>query len=293
MAVTFDPRTGLPAGFLTDTTSSAHVAAARAKASVTPPVAPATPTPPTVPGDPVVNPPAAPTSSLPSIQDLQQLIENDPLYKQTQADIAASRIADQAGLSAARARALTMFGDVPTDVAQANPALVGNVAGDITDTVRQLAAQNTEAGNSTVARLKQAYDENIHALQNSLAARGILSSGETGYQLGKQNLSYQQSRYDAIQQLLDLLAGYQSSYLTNDAALRAQLNAAAQAAAGRIPPDTVSPPAPPSFGFGPSNPIPDYFAPLNNLTPADWAKIAALPINRKSSTSAARAAVPA
>lgn len=209
------------------------------------PPPPVVPTTPYAPGDPVAAP-TTPHPTGPTIHDLQALIENDPLYHQTAADVAASRISSQAQLSAARQRALVQYGATPASDLAANKGLVGDVAPDINGTVQQLAQQNTAAGLSTVGRLRQAYDENIRALQDSLAARGLLSSGETGYQLGKQNTQYQRSGYDALQQLLDLLAGYQGSYLTNDQSLRAQLAAAAQAAAGRIPLDTSTPVPPPT-----------------------------------------------
>lgn len=235
------------------------------KANYTPgPVAAAAPAGGTIaPGDPL----ASPTAPAPvhAVRNLQSLIENDPLYKQTAADVAASRIASRAQLSAARQRALTMYGETP-DLSGANQALVGDIASDINGTVQQLAQQNTAAGLSTVGRLGQAYHDNVKALQDSLAARGILSSGETGYQLGRQNTQYQQSKYDALQQLLDLLANYQGSFLSNEGQLRQLLSGAAQGAAGRIPLDEASagstdaaqaaaaaPAAPPPASYGPDS----------------------------------------
>lgn len=254
MATQFDPQTGLP--ITRRAVPGRGLLDGLYDAPKLPPAAGApAPIPaggPLAPGDPLASPAPAPAALPKPKIDLHQLIENDPLYKQTAADVAASRISSQAQLSAARRRALTMYGEIPDF--SPNAGLVGEVAPDVDNTVRQLAQQNTAAGLSTTGRLRQAYDENVKALQNSLAARGLLSSGETGYQVGKQNTQYQQTRYDALQQLLDLLANYQGSYLSNDAALRAQLRAAAEGAAGRVSLDTTvdpgdsgaTPPPPPA-----------------------------------------------
>jgi hypothetical protein len=84
-----------------------------------------------------------------------------------------------------------------------------------------------------------------------LAARGMLRSGELGYQLGEENLRYTQSQYDARQQLTDYLVGI-SSALAN-----AQRARAREQAAG-IPPasDRVPPTPPPPPGGGGSTPPP-------------------------------------
>lgn len=273
MASTLDPVSGLPTDavdrYLANRTPKtpsfgAGDALSRYLGNVTPAGSPA------VPADPLASPAASPTvpgSSIPSVQDLQAMINNDPLYKQTQADIAAARIGDQASLTAARQRALTEYGAVPTLTGN-ETTLVGNIAPDINDTVRQLAQQNTQAGLSTVGQLKTAYDQNIQALQASLAARGLLSSGETGYQLGQQNNQYQQAGYNALQQLLDTLSGYQSSYLTAEQAREQAIAAAAQAAAGRIPVDTLAatptstPAAPASPSSAASDALSQFFRAL-------------------------------
>lgn len=182
--------------------------------------------------------PPAPASS----PDLQALIEADPLYHQTQADISAQRTADLATQTAQRQRALTTYGTIPDIAAAAGGlGLVGSdIGGDITDTTRQLANDNTAAGLSTTARLKQASDDVVKQVKDQLTARGLLSSGETGYQLNRSDLASRQASQDALQQLLDLLAGAHNSYLSNENARLAALASAASAAAGRIPATTAS-----------------------------------------------------
>lgn len=204
-------------------------------------------TPTSAPGDPIAAP-IGPTSGgspvgpapVASPKDLEAILQSDPLYKQAQADIQAARVTDQASRTAARQRALVLYGDVP-DFSQAagSLGLVGNdIGGDITDTVRGLANTNSQAGLSTLSRLKQANGDAVKQIQDQLTARGILSSGETGYQLGRQDLSMRTANYDALQQLLDYLGGIQNDYLTNENARQQQLRAELNAAAGRVPPDS-------------------------------------------------------
>ncbi len=71
------------------------------------------------------------------------------------------------------------------------------------------------AGNpyATTALLKQDHTDAIRSLFNNLAARGILSSGETGYQSGQESKRYGQAMYDARRALDQLLAGYRSQYV--------------------------------------------------------------------------------
>lgn len=191
----------------------------------------------------VTNP--VPVAPIATSTDLFAQIQNDPLYKQAQADIAAARVSDLGSRTAARQRALTLFGQVP-DFSRAAGALGligGDIGGDINDTVRQLAQQNTRAGLSTTARIDAANTDQVKAIKDALTARGLLSSGETGYQLNRQDLAYRQANNDALQQLLDLLGGYNNSYLTAEQARQQMLGQQAAAAAGRIPAPTYAPAA--------------------------------------------------
>jgi hypothetical protein len=84
-------------------------------------------------------------------------------------------------------------------------------------TVPGLAQQNTQAGTSLLARLMKAAQDARLQTVNQLAARGILSSGETGYQLGELALAQKQAEYDArtgvLSQLNELQAGNASAEL--------------------------------------------------------------------------------
>jgi hypothetical protein len=195
---------GSPAGTITPTVS----APPRTLAVAPPGTAP-----------PGTAPTLAPPASGP---DLQRLIESDPLYHQTVLDIDAQRAADKAGLAAQRQGALVQYGAIP-DLTNSLGLVGDDLPGEITDTIRQLAQQNTSAGLSTTARLQQAYQDLVGQTKNDLTARGLLSSGETGYQLGRAQLGFTQQQSDALQQLLSTLAGYENGYLGNESARIAAL----------------------------------------------------------------------
>lgn len=76
------------------------------------------------------------------------------------------------------------------------------------------------AGNpySILNLLKQSDADNTRAYMNNLAARGILRSGETGYQAGQEAKLYGQALYKAQQELAALLSGYQQDYLGEQSA---------------------------------------------------------------------------
>jgi len=80
--------------------------------------------------------------------------------------------------------------------------------------VQKLAQENTDAGLSTTARLQQANDQAKRALIANLNKRGILHSGEAGYQLDQQNQAYGRAQFDAYNKFLGFLQQYQQGYLT-------------------------------------------------------------------------------
>ncbi len=76
--------------------------------------------------------------------------------------------------------------------------------------------QYNGAGNpyATTALLKQQDADMTRAYLNSLAARGILASGETGYQAGQEAKRYGHSLYDAQNAFNAAMNGYQQNYIT-------------------------------------------------------------------------------
>jgi hypothetical protein len=89
---------------------------------------------------------------------------------------------------------------------------VGDIEADITPDIRSLAQQSTSSGVSTIARLEEAKKDAARQLEGFLGGRGLFRTGETGYQQGRQQTDYTRSRFDATQELLDYLAGYQAAF---------------------------------------------------------------------------------
>ena len=80
--------------------------------------------------------------------------------------------------------------------------------------IQQLAKENTDAGLSTQARLEQQNKQSQQALLANLNKRGLLHSGEAGYQLDQLNTGYRQAQSDAYQKFLGYLQQYQQGYLS-------------------------------------------------------------------------------
>lgn len=82
----------------------------------------------------------------------------------------------------------------------------------LTPDVQQLAKENTSAGLSTQARLDQQNKQSTQGLLADLNKRGLLHSGEAGYQLDQLNTGYRQAQSDSYQKLLGYLQQYQQGY---------------------------------------------------------------------------------
>jgi hypothetical protein len=100
--------------------------------------------------------------------------------------------------------------------------------------VQKLAQENTDAGLSTTARIDKANQDAIHQIMANLNRRGLLHSGEAGYQLDQQNLGYRQASSDAYQKLLGYLQQYQSGYLSAQQQNAQSLAGAYSSAADRV-----------------------------------------------------------
>jgi hypothetical protein len=134
---------------------------------------------------------------------------------QAQAALNASGSADKTALGAEIANAYEGFGK-PIDLATLASQLgmtQSDIGSYIGSAAQQIAKENTDAGLSTVARLDAANSLANHNITADLNKRGILNSGETGYELDHQNLSYRQASSDAYQKFLGYLQNYQSGYL--------------------------------------------------------------------------------
>lgn len=195
---------------------------------------------------------AAPSSgpAVGSQEWYNQILANDPLLKQANANIAAGGVQNQAQLQAAQARALAQYGNVPS----------GSLPGvsEIDQTTRDLAAQNTAAGTSTYAQLQRALNVANQSSNASLAARGMLRSGAFGQHGAENLLNYNISQSGAVGKLMDYLQGLYSGYLSQQQQLEAQRQSAIQTALANwialhpngITPETPTPSAPSSGGGG-------------------------------------------
>ncbi len=93
------------------------------------------------------------------------------------------------------------------------------------NTQEQLAQNRFNQGDtSTMARLKGAHEDMVQHITNSLAARGILHSGQLGFENKREDLAFKRANYDASNQLLDYLSNLQQQYLSGQQSAMAGLN---------------------------------------------------------------------
>lgn len=162
--------------------------------------------------------PTAPAA--PGMPNVGDLLGGDPMYQQFLASLKAQAVQDQASRDAAMQRAMIMYGAKPDFSFGGSSTLTGDLPWD--KQTKKLAAANTDAGLSTLARLDEANTQAIRGITNTLAARGIFRSGETGYQMGQEQKDYSRAQYDSAQKLLDYLSGVQSAFVQAQRANQAQ-----------------------------------------------------------------------
>lgn len=107
----------------------------------------------------------------------------------------------------------------------------GRIPGiEVDPATRALAEQATQSGVSQSAQLDRTHADNLRDIKNALAARGILSSGETGFQMGNENKDYTVAQSDALNNLLDYIKGVQQAFTQTAQDQNAGLAEAAQTA---------------------------------------------------------------
>lgn len=167
--------------------------------------------------------------------DWASLIKGDAGLHDAAAALAAGGAQSQAALNAQLSGAYTSFGK-NIDLGALAKSL-GMTQADIQNALgpdaQKLAQENTDAGLSTTARLDQANQKATHQILANLNKRGMLNSGETGYQLDQQNLGYRQAQSDAYSKFLGYLQQYQQGYLTAQQQRSGQLASAYSSAADR------------------------------------------------------------
>lgn len=123
--------------------------------------------------------------------------------------------------------AIIQWGVVPSGVAAADQY------GDI-DASTAASAQNlTSQGLSTSAQLSHAHARALELLRAQMAGRGILSSGETGYQTQEEGLHHAGQVNEAINQLLGIVSGASGDYASGYNATEQERVNQLQGAAGR------------------------------------------------------------
>ena len=152
--------------------------------------------------------------------DYANSILNDPAFGILKNTLSAQGISDAAHLRGAIQQALIQFGAVPN-----LPTDVLSSTGLDTAGTQSLADANPF---STLKRLAQSYQDQQDAAKNQLAARGILSSGETGYQLGRLGQQQAGAQYDATNSLLGSIGTLNDQYLAG------QKDAASKLASGAL-----------------------------------------------------------
>lgn len=90
--------------------------------------------------------------------------------------------------------------------------------------------QNYASGNAQLARLDQNHKLGLKSVIDQLAGRGMLNSGETGYQQGQQDQLYGHNVYDARNALLSHLSDQYQQYLQQRQQLQQSVVQAAQSA---------------------------------------------------------------
>lgn len=88
--------------------------------------------------------------------------------------------------------------------------------------------QNYVSGNAQLARLDTNHKLGLKSVIDQLAGRGLLRSGETGYQQGQQDTLYGHNVYDARNALLSHLSDQYQQYLQQRQQLQSSVVQAAQ-----------------------------------------------------------------
>jgi hypothetical protein len=140
------------------------------------------------------------------------------------------------------------------------------------------AQANYGAGNAILARLDQTHDLSRQGVVNTLAAHGLINSGDTGYKLGQADQDYGHNVYDATQNVHGQAYNLQQTALNQKASLQQQAQQALQAAWANFTANpgayaqapAAAPTPPPSDGGA----TPDY---SYQGTPADLQQSVATP----------------
>lgn len=184
------------------------------------------------------------------------LIQNDPLYKQTGADLSAAGVADAANTGAQVLRGLVDRGIVPDFGSIAgklglSPQIVDWIKNNVDiGQAKGLADQANASGVSQEAQLEHAHQLATGNISAQLAARGLLRSGANAFLNGEEQTKYTNAQHTADQQLADYISGAYQAFANAEQGRQAQLRQAASDAATRQQQIFGSTPAPPPASGG-------------------------------------------
>ena len=149
--------------------------------------------------------------------DWKSLIEGDPSFQQQKLRLAGLSAQDKATRNAALIQKLIAFGSLP-DLSSLDLGDFG-----IDEATRAAIEANQNPNTSEVARLRRQNETNVQALQDMLAARGMLRSGSLGVGLGQEQERYTGAQTNARSALLDALRGLQTEFAAAERARDEQL----------------------------------------------------------------------
>lgn len=142
------------------------------------------------------------------------LIGGMPDLSALEAQYKAQSTEDAAARDAALRRLVISYGSLPDFANLGISDKAKNFLGSaINDQVRQLAANAEKEGVSVHARQAQANNIANRQIPALLAGRGLLRSGQTGYDLSQQAQAYKNQQYDTLNELLGNVEGTVGSYL--------------------------------------------------------------------------------
>jgi hypothetical protein len=112
---------------------------------------------------------------------------------------------------------------------------------DVDDATRALAEQNTKSGLSLSAQLERQHKDNQTALEDINAAKGILRSGQTGFETGRENLRHTGAQNDAVQQLLQFILGQYGGFAEAETGRANELADYTEESAGNLQAQGIDP----------------------------------------------------
>lgn len=142
----------------------------------------------------------------------------NPFNYNTDPGYQAALAAEQTGSASADAMLKQRVADIM--VAFGDPTWAANAGFGLDPQAAAAAQANYKSGNSALSRLEHSRDLQKMQIINSLASHGLVFSGALGFQEGENERSFGNARYDAQQQALGAVRGYQDQSLQQKQALR-------------------------------------------------------------------------